>query len=159
MNIGRNRLLMIVSLCLAILSGCGDDPQSVHEVVGHLFVGDQPAENASIAFHPVDPSLSRACPVGITAADGSFRLTTYKRGDGAPAGEYIVTVIWPDETKPVDECDCPSLEDHDRLRGVYADRNSSPIRATIAPGRNDVPVQAFDVAAVLKELADRGTEE
>lgn len=154
----RRWFMLSIALCLAGIPGCGAEPQKVHEVVGRLRVGDQPAGNASIAFHPIDPVLSRVCPVGVTGADGAFRLTSYRYGDGAPAGEYIVTIIWPDETKPVDECECPRPDEHDRLRGTYASRESSSIHATIVPGTNEVFLQAVDVPSLLKELAGRTSQ-
>jgi hypothetical protein len=49
-----------------------------------------------VVFHPkdnADPQAPR--PFGTAGADGSFGLTTSRPGDGAPAGEYRVTVIWP----------------------------------------------------------------
>jgi len=154
----RSLLTLFVALCLVGLPGCQDEPHKVHDVVGRLCVGDQPARNASIAFHPIDQGRSRVCPVGVTGADGDFRLTSYRYGDGAPAGEYVVTIVWPDETKPIDECECPRPEEHDRLRGAYADRESSPIRARIVPGKNEVSLQTVDVAALLKQLSEREME-
>jgi hypothetical protein len=48
-------------------------------------------------FHPVDPALEKAAsgkPFAKVGADGSFTLTTYEEGDGAPEGQYGITVDW-----------------------------------------------------------------
>src|SRR5262249_46886055 len=39
-------------------------------------------------------------PVGRVGADGRFRLSTYLTGDGAPAGDYTVLVVWPGPAAP-----------------------------------------------------------
>jgi hypothetical protein len=136
------------ALALALLAviwgalGCGR-PSKVptHPVSGKLTVSGQPAANAQVAFHPLDEGAPRAIrPVGKTAADGTFSLTTFTPGDGAPAGEYAVTVIWIDDSNPVDECADPIS--HDRLTGRYADPSKTKLRATIQPGQNEVNLKA-----------------
>ena len=110
-------LFRTIGLCLvlATLCGCQDDPsQRGIRLYGHLFVDDQLAANANIAFHPVDPEKSNGrCPVATTQQDRSFELTTYSMCDGAPAGDYAVTVTWPDGTIQDDECECSDLLLHD----------------------------------------------
>ncbi len=125
---------------VAALCGCGAK-ERLHPVEGKLFIGGQPAANAKIAFHPLGGSAPRALiPVGVTRPDGSYSLMCRAPGDGAPAGEYVVTLIWPDVALVQDEC----VEEvaHDRLKGRYADAAKSPLRATVAPGRNDIPLRA-----------------
>ncbi|MFO0951873.1 MAG: hypothetical protein U0835_12120 [Isosphaeraceae bacterium] len=39
-----------------------------------------------------DAAASR--PSGKVSEDGTFQLTTYEAGDGAPAGEYTATLQW-----------------------------------------------------------------
>lgn len=125
------------------LAGCGDGRGPVHLVYGKLMVDGVPAANASLAFHPLgstDPIAPRA--VGTTNPDGSFHLTTFVSDDGAPAGDYVVTVIWHDLSKPIDECGCEDLTVHDLFRGADADAAHSSLRATIRPGLNNIKVEA-----------------
>ena len=75
-----------------------------------------------------DPDAHGLRPQAVVAADGSFRLTTFINHDGAPAGDYYVTVYWPapgpeDETRPR-----PDL-----LGGRYADPRTTPLTATVPP--------------------------
>src|SRR5262245_42998497 len=93
-----------LAFALGCLVGCGGEERvKVHPVEGKLSVSGTPAANARIAFHPLGRP-SNPLPVATTDADGAFRLTTFQAGDGAPEGEYAVTVIWPDVSLPQDEC-------------------------------------------------------
>lgn len=112
----------------------------MYPVEGRLTVSGIPAAKAHLAFHPIDPTLSGMTPVAVTGPDGRFRLTTFTTGDGAPAGEYVVTVIWPNDSIPVDEC--ADLSTHDRLNGSNADVSRSPLRATVQSGPNDLTIHA-----------------
>ena len=130
------------AVLLTCLVGCGDLRKAAfYPVAGTLTVSGRPAANAMIAFHPLDQAGSQtALPVASTGPDGTFRLMTYAAGDGAPAGEYAVTVVWPDYSQPRDEC----VDDvtHDRFKGCYADPAKSPWRVTVGPGTNEVPLRA-----------------
>ncbi len=79
-----------------------------------------------------DLKLVALCPHAIVEPDGSFRLTTYRTGDGAPAGSYALTVSWP--LPPVRGRE----EGPDRLRGRYADPARPLRRVEVAAGDNDL---------------------
>jgi hypothetical protein len=52
---------------------------------------------ALVVFHPVDPAYEKRVggkPYANVKEDGTFALTTYGIGDGAPEGEYAVTIDW-----------------------------------------------------------------
>ncbi|MFO0808496.1 MAG: hypothetical protein U0746_07725 [Gemmataceae bacterium] len=130
-------------VAVMVLAGCAAGRDPVHPVAGQVLVNGRPAADAMIVFHPVGVAAGRAVrPVGRSDADGCFRLMTYVAGDGAPAGEYAATVVWPDRSLPVDEC----LGDlaHDRFKGRYADPARSPWRFTVVPGPNAVEVRIVD---------------
>ncbi len=58
---------------------------------------------ALVVFHPASFDIEKQIggkPVGKVRADGTFTLTTYEEGDGAPEGEYGVTIDWRGEPKP-----------------------------------------------------------
>lgn len=105
----------------------------VYPVAGRLVVGGVPAGNAQVAFHPVGGG---GLAVAHTDADGRFRLTTRTAHDGARAGEYVVTFFWPNHDGTCDDFA------HDRMSGAYLDRATSPLRATVRPGSNDIVIQA-----------------
>lgn len=142
----RTSILSIVGLGIAAgtAGGCGDAP-SIYPVNGHLIIGGQLAGNASVAFHRLpkrgaapQPGAVAYCPAGVSEPDGSFHLTTLRPDDGAPEGEYAVTVIWPKDLTGIDECECPDPAQHDRLRGEYANPQTTPLRASVRTKENIV---------------------
>ncbi|MFO0876885.1 MAG: hypothetical protein U0840_05885 [Gemmataceae bacterium] len=56
--------------------------------------GQTPAAGAMVVFHPVQIKDPRAVPRGKVEKDGTFQLSTYEAGDGAPPGRYKVTIDW-----------------------------------------------------------------
>jgi hypothetical protein len=66
-----------------------------------------------------------------------FELTTYATNDGAPTGEYAITVYWPDPSKKPRSEDEESDLPPDLLQGGFATRQKTPLRATIG----DKPVK------------------
>lgn len=150
----RRRLVFFSLLGVVLAAGWIKPVRQIHAGVypvdGRLIISDKPADNAALAFHPIGKSsASLARPVAMTRPDGSFRLTTFRRDDGAPAGEYVVTVIWHDPSAPVDECECQDPTEHDRLCGLYADPEVSPLRATIRRGKD--PNQITLIATACSE--------
>jgi hypothetical protein len=115
------------------------DRKPVVPVTGAVFFMGQPAEGVRVAFHPSrDPSDRGLRPQGIVAADGSFRLTTYALGDGAPPGDYVVTLYWP-VPGPNDDVHVHP----DRLSGRYADVKTTPLTVTIPS--NAVALEPFNL--------------
>ncbi len=82
-------------LVLCLLSGCGDGRLPTYEVTGKIVFEGQPmAGGGQILFVPLNEDHGRAS-TGEILPDGSFKLTTYKQGDGATLGEHRVE-IWQD---------------------------------------------------------------
>jgi hypothetical protein len=104
-------------------------------------VDGQPAKGAVVVFHPkADDSLTAQRPSGVVGADGAFTLSTTQPGDGAAAGEYVVTIVWPEEREPPSTLSMePPPEAPDRLQGRYADRARSGLSAVVKPGTNQLP--------------------
>ncbi|MGE3638448.1 MAG: hypothetical protein AB7G28_07805 [Pirellulales bacterium] len=107
---------------------------TLYAVEGKVLVNGAPAENLNVAFHPLDRHQNPFCPVGRTNSKGIFHLTTRTAADGAPAGEYRVTFVWPDGL--IDECECPDPTLHDRLQGLYATADQSSLRVEVGPSGN-----------------------
>jgi hypothetical protein len=96
----RPRRLLLASLGLLALGlpACSKEEarKPTFPVTGKVQLGNKPLAHASVVFHPVGESGPDVVkPRGKTDADGSFTLTTYDGNDGAPAGDYRVTVeLW-----------------------------------------------------------------
>jgi hypothetical protein len=119
--------LAVVGLAV-LASSCGGGRKPVFPVRGQVLdAKGKPAAGALVIFHPVQPDpKGPPKPVGRADEDGRFALTTYKEGDGAPAGEYVITVTWPRPKKSPFE-----PEAGDRLQGRYASPDRSNIRFTV----------------------------
>jgi hypothetical protein len=131
-------VLSTAVLALAILvSACGGGRKPVFPVHGVVHDANQkPAVGALLLFNPVTPDpKDPARPVGRVGEDGKFTLTTYKEGDGAPVGEYVITITWETPKKtPFD------TEGKDQLGGRYANPERSKLRFTVEKKPdNEVP--------------------
>ena len=126
---------------LAVLLGgtsCGGRDQGlpkVQPVAGTVFVDGRPAAQAEITFHSPNAAAKRVQPFAIADASGAFRPTTFLDGDGAPAGEYAVTVIWPTSREEGGE----TVKGLDRLKGRYNNPQNTPLKVVIQEGRNELP--------------------
>src|SRR5688572_4246517 len=92
----------VLFAAIAAIVGCGGgsptgNQKPVHPVRGEVYHGGKAAAGAFVVFvpamEPADTPDPR--PRGHVNEDGSFTLSTYGVNDGAPAGEYLVTITWP----------------------------------------------------------------
>ena len=85
--------LLAVGTFLSATLGCdgGVATESPVAVTGKIIYQGKPVEGAQVTFHNTSEAGGRSAS-GRTAADGTFSLTTFKTGDGAVPGNYIVTV-------------------------------------------------------------------
>lgn len=124
-------------LSAACFVGCGSTQPTearkpVHPVRGQVLVGGKAAVGAFVLFIPAlePPNTPDPRPRATVNEDGSFALSTYGAEDGAPAGEYLVTVTWSG----------PGSDDQDKLGGRYGNRATTPLKATVKEGPNEIPV-------------------
>jgi len=136
---------VLTALLLALVAsggGCsrgGVKQHPTHPVSGRAGFGGKPPVGAHLVFHPQPEKPGWGdLPSAVVAADGSYRVSTYRDGDGAPAGEYAVTAQW----FPVGQDGTVGVNALDRS---FATPASTPLRVTIQPGTNDVP--AFELSA------------
>lgn len=96
-------------------------------VKGRLLVDGVPAPGAQVAFHGLHPVSKRAFRAdGLVEADGTFPLSTFHAFDGAPVGEYKVTVTW--RIPPLDANGKPGPS---QLPAKYASPMTSGLIATV----------------------------
>jgi hypothetical protein len=129
---------LLAAALLTAVAGCSKDNRlPVFPVKGTVSVQGVKADNAQLLLHAVDPKSVAGLatkPMAIAGADGTFAVTTYVTGDGAPAGEYIVTVDWRNKAEGALDAGPP-----DKLRGRYANPMSSPLRVKVEKQPNDLP--------------------
>lgn len=129
-------MVTLLAATLFMSGGCRPATQTFFPAEGVLLVNGEPVANACIAFHPVPEGEDARYPVGRTDAAGRFRLSTESGSYGAPSGDYVVTIVWVDESG--DECKCAEPLKHDLLQGHYADPKLSGIRVTVRPTDENV---------------------
>lgn len=152
----RQTNLIILFLILPI--GCGPDhgrlePQPVS---GKVIINGIPAAGCTVAFVPVDTELKgKVMPGGKTLEDGSFSLTTHETGDGAPVGQYGVTLNWEATTWPTMQKEMQQDMDGmkpmgpDRFRGRFASPDKSQISVSVETGENELEPFRFDDVKLL----------
>jgi hypothetical protein len=127
----RKRSWIVLFALVVTLPACGPSRKSVFPVKGKVTDADgKPAVGAQVIFHRVnsDPNDKETISaVGTTDQSGEYTLTTYNKDDGAPEGDYTVTVTWPAEKKTPG----PGLGP-DRLNGQYANVASSQIKRKVS---------------------------
>jgi len=115
-----------------LTTGCGP---TLHPVTGKVMVNNKPAVGALVMLFPEGGKQEKYnAPSGTVGADGTFTLST-AGSPGAPAGKYVVTIIWMEQTPG------PGAEEKskgpnkaaagDRLKGTYANAEKSKLRAEI----------------------------
>jgi hypothetical protein len=140
--IGAKLRLSFLGLC-AVAAGCGKDDGrvDVFPVSGKVLAAGQPAEGAKVVFYPEDPQLQQPgmpVPYAFAGPDGSFRLRSYDPDDGAPAGEYNISVYWPGPPR-AGATEEEMKEAKDRLGNRYLDPKKSGLHASIKAGDNELP--------------------
>lgn len=122
----------------------GDRPP--YPASGKVLVNGEPAKGALVVLYDGPPAPGRPQPQGTTGDDGTFVLSTYDPKDGAPAGDYKVSITWKAGRKE----GAP-----DRLNHAYADPQTSGLHATIEKQTNVLPPYDLKVdPALLKSIEE-----
>lgn len=103
-------------------------------VTGEVFLDGSPAAGVTVTLHDLSASdlQSSAGSMGITDADGKFKISTFTVNDGAPAGEYALSF------KRLERGMVTSSEGKDEFKGKYA----SPAKSTFKIKVEDKPLDA-----------------
>jgi hypothetical protein len=130
--LGRRRLWAVAgAVGLLALAGCGGaDRYPVH---GKLVYEDneQPVSELDGFDVTFTSEALKVSARGMIQPDGTFQLGTEKDNDGAPPGEYIVTL-----TQPVREPDRPFVG-NPVVDRYYEDPSKSDLKAVVKPEKNE----------------------
>lgn len=133
------RFPFFAALCFASV-GCqkSDERIATFPVTGKVLKNGNPINYATVVFHPVNAiDESSGKPRGVTDPDGTFTLTTYDGNDGAPAGDYQVTIQqWLTEK--------PEEGPKNQLKEKFSDPKTSQLTATISEGSNNALTFSVD---------------
>ena len=95
--------IVLLVMSFAAANGCskGKDPNRlpVFPVSGHLSIKGQTPTGAFVVLHPkagtaTNPKGEVVRPRAVVKPDGSFVFASYDADDGAPSGDYSLTVEW-----------------------------------------------------------------
>ena len=133
-NSRRRAALALTLLALATVFGCApaEPPRlAVHPVRGKVLFQGRPAAGAWVIFHPKGGDLSSPRPRGKVNERGEFTLSTYEPNDGAPQGEYAVTI----ELRPVVNARGDVDVGANRLPAKYSSPGTTAVIASVQPGQ------------------------
>jgi hypothetical protein len=124
------------------LAGCSKaESPGLYPVRGQVFVAGKPAANAFIVLHPLSVTASDAPrPRGRVDEQGNFVVGTQSADDGAPPGEYAVTIQWFDNRRAKEGDDRGPNASSDLLRGRYSNpSHPKALRVRVEPRANELP--------------------
>jgi hypothetical protein len=128
----------------AAAHGCSKSRDSnrlpVFPVIGHLSVNGQTPTGAFVVLHPkngtaIAPSGEAVHPRAVVKPDGSFVVGTYGAEDGAPSGEYSLTVEW---RKIIRSSDGSPVLGPNVVPAKFARPQTSPVSIRIAEKSNEL---------------------
>jgi len=123
---------------LILFTACNkapDDRLPVFPVSGQVTFQGQSPEGAFVVFHPKAATPNSPRPSGYVDKAGNLKLNTYSAGDGAPAGDYAVTVEWRKlVVKGADAETGPNV-----LPSKYSSPKTTTLQARVVEGPNDLP--------------------
>ena len=132
-------LAAIVAIAMLAFCGCGDSGSQrvpVFKTAGKITFNNRPVDGAFLVLHPKAAAAADVPrPTAHVQPDGSFEPTTFDSADGAPAGEYVVTVEWRKLINDRGEwVPGPNL-----LPAKYSNPATSGVTVMVAEGKNELP--------------------
>lgn len=129
----RRLVLFLFAIAVCGLPACqpGTGRKPTFPVTGKVLLNGKPAEHATVVLHPTSAGPDEPRPHGTVGPDGSFKLTTYEPDDGAPAGDFRVTVeLW--------LAGRPEEGPTSRLPAKYAKPDTSGLTVTVNAGPTEL---------------------
>jgi hypothetical protein len=144
---GRCTLVVCVALLTASLSvGCGKSRPEIKgklplfPVKGKAMMDGQPMSGATVLFYPTQEfpkGSAQQRPRAVVEDDGTFQVSTYANNDGAPAGEYKVTISWKGDTQGLNNEQQSDLPE--KAPETVQHSRSSKLRVEVKNGDNSLP--------------------
>ncbi len=128
---------LLIPITLASCSS-SEATVSVFPVSGKVTFNGAPAEGAQVLLHAKGHALPpNIAPMGTVKADGTFQIGAFSSNDGAPAGDYIATVVW----RKIVQTEGGAGRGPNVLPAEYAKPDSSPLKITVKDQGNDLPIE------------------
>ena len=127
----------ISCLLLVLMTSCtGKESENppTYKVVGKVTYQGKPVSDATLIFKKLDQSRGA---VGETDSDGQFRLTTYSLDDGAPSGDYQVSIMCYEKPK-LNASEAEMYHLKNKLPAKFEDPKKSGLTAKVAENNQNV---------------------
>jgi len=109
-------IYLTCAVAFSVIAGCSDSPYSLAPVGGTISIDGKPLTQGKVMFAPVargDGLEAGKAAVGIIQPDGTFKLSTYRDGDGAIVGEHWVTIFGQNKSRePANFLELPAFSKH-----------------------------------------------
>jgi hypothetical protein len=133
-RLGRTGGCLALGCTTFLAISCGRQGKSVYPVRGQVLYEGKPLANAFVVCHPLEKTARAVRPSATTDTDGWFCLSTYQTDDGAPPGDYTVTVEW----RKVTVIDSETSElSGNLLPARYSKPQTSKLRINVIAGANE----------------------
>jgi hypothetical protein len=126
------RALPVAALLLSAVAGCGSGLYPVH---GQVTLEDGKPLTKGMVIFECKQGEKTVMARGEIQADGSYRLSTSKPGDGAPPGKYRVVIA------PMENVDLPDNERRLPFDRRYTDFKTSGLEFEVRAGDNEIPIR------------------
>jgi hypothetical protein len=137
-DLSRFGRLCFLGVVVALpIAGCGSRGSRVplYKVHGKVLANGSPATGAIVVLNPLNNTEGAKSPRprGVVGKDGEFVVGSRMKDDGAPEGDYAVTIVWPEEEDPTKQFDNTPP---DRLENRYNDLNHPQWNIRVTAGMN-----------------------
>ncbi len=129
--------ILLATFACAFAAGCSRNNHTpVYPVQGQILLNGKPLSEAIVTFHPQGNAPAEPLPSAHTDAEGRFKLTSFATDDGAPEGDYAISLVC-FRTHPIrkgSEGDATNI-----VPPRYANAATSKLTATVVRGPNELP--------------------
>lgn len=138
----RTGVLAVWSATIAVsLAGCGggNRPYPVHGTI--TYEDGQPARELAGGSVTFNSEELRKSATGAIQEDGSYRLTTVAKNDGAIPGHYKVMIVPPSASTGTDREKMSTLMLKRVIDPRYESLKTTDLKADVGAKDNDIPLQ------------------
>jgi len=138
MNASLRWMLILVPAGAALLSSCaGSKAPACFPVKGRVSYKGKPLAEAMVVLHRVGGDVEgNQEPMAFTDASGAFSLTTFKSHDGAPPGDYLISI----EQRALQTVGEETIRNGPNvLPPKYANPETSGLKYTVVEADNSIP--------------------
>lgn len=146
------RSFVLLACTMGLLCGCFGSDSGLTVVSGVVKVNGEPATEGEIMFYPTSgrPAMSQIRP------DGTYELTSFKKGDGVTPGKHKVTISVNETIRPNNAAAPNDINEENAANMAegkivwlipqkYSERNTTTLTAEVEAGKpNEINFDSAD---------------